>query len=210
MDLALLALLHPARVALALFVALSLVLLALILSIHGHRRAAALYRRHFAESRRERQMLAAVGFYLAFAVVRFLTHAIRAGIGPFHNVAVGGRHIHHLVFGIALLLIVGYGWLLEIGSGARSSSRWTGRLMSILYGVGAALTLDEFALWLNLRDVYWTVEGRESIDAVILFGALLLIGLLGSRFVRALVHEALKPARQVVRASAALKRRSGL
>jgi hypothetical protein len=45
--------------------------------------------------------------------------------------------------------------------------------MSILYGAGAALTLDEFALWLNLRDVYWAPEGRTSIDAVILFGALL-------------------------------------
>jgi hypothetical protein len=45
--------------------------------------------------------------------------------------------------------------------------------MSILYGVGAALTLDEFALWLNLRDVYWSAEGRSSIDAIILFGALL-------------------------------------
>jgi len=45
--------------------------------------------------------------------------------------------------------------------------------MSILYGAGAALTLDEFALWLNLRDVYWSREGRASIDAIILFGALL-------------------------------------
>jgi hypothetical protein len=45
--------------------------------------------------------------------------------------------------------------------------------MSILYGVGAALTLDEFALWLNLQDVYWSPQGRSSIDAVILFGALL-------------------------------------
>jgi len=52
--------------------------------------------------------------------------------------------------------------------------------MSILYGVGAALTLDEFALWLNLRDVYWAREGRSSIDAVILFGALLAAGAWGA------------------------------
>ncbi|MGA9509413.1 MAG: hypothetical protein WBV55_12420 [Candidatus Sulfotelmatobacter sp.] len=45
--------------------------------------------------------------------------------------------------------------------------------MAILYGVGAALTLDEFALWLNLRDVYWSAEGKSSIDAIVLFGALL-------------------------------------
>jgi len=48
--------------------------------------------------------------------------------------------------------------------------------MSILYGVGAALTLDEFALWLNLKDVYFVREGRSSIDAVILFGSLLAVG----------------------------------
>ena len=51
---------------------------------------------------------------------------------------------------------------------------------AILYGVGAALTLDEFALWLNLRDVYWSREGRESIDAIILFGALLAAGAWGA------------------------------
>jgi hypothetical protein len=59
----------------------------------------------------------------------------------------------------------------------------------LLYGAGAALTLDEFALWLNLEDVYWAREGRASIDAVILFGALLLIGVWGGRFLGALVRE---------------------
>ncbi len=97
-------------------------------------------------------------------------------IPPFHFIQMGGRHIHHLVFGIIILLVVGYGWLCEIGNGADNSSIFAGRLMSILYGVGAALTLDEFALWLNLRDVYWAREGRASIDAVILFGALLAAG----------------------------------
>ena len=66
------------------------------------------------------------------------------------------------------------------------------RLVSLLYGAGAALTLDEFALWLNLRDVYWAKEGRASIDVVILFGALLSIGVWGGRFLRALVREALR------------------
>ena len=93
---------------------------------------------------------------------------------------MGGRHIHHLVFGIIILLLVGYGWLCEIGNGADNSSIFLGRLMSILYGVGAALTLDEFALWLNLKDVYWAREGRASIDAVILFGALLAAGSWGA------------------------------
>jgi hypothetical protein len=56
--------------------------------------------------------------------------------------------------------------------------------MSILYGVGAALTLDEFALWLNLRDVYWSAEGRSSIDAIILFGALLSASAWGAPLLR--------------------------
>src|ERR1700756_5272304 len=69
-----------------------------------------------------------------------------------------GRHIHHLVFGIFLLLLVGYGWLAEIGTGSPSSSLLVGRLMCLLYGAGAALVLDEFALWLNLQDVYWAQQ----------------------------------------------------
>src|SRR5207302_750578 len=82
--------------------------------------------------------------------------SIRAGIGPFHNVSAGGTHVHHLVWGIALLIAVGYVWLLEVGVG----SSWIASLTAILFGVGAALTLDEFALWLNLQDVYWDRQGR--------------------------------------------------
>lgn len=93
---------------------------------------------------------------------------------------MGGRHVHHLVFGIIILLLVGYGWLAEIGNGSDRSSIFVGRLMSILYGVGAALTLDEFALWLNLKDVYWSPQGRSSIDVVILFGAFLSAGAWGA------------------------------
>lgn len=122
---------------------------------------------------RRRLFVASVSFFLTFAGIRGVVYAIQHEIPPFHFIEVGGRHIHHLVFGIIILLLVGYGWLSEIGTGRDSSSILVGRLMSILYGVGAALTLDEFALWLNLRDVYWSREGRSSIDAVILFGALL-------------------------------------
>ncbi len=180
---------HPAQPALAIAFGAALTIAALIVAIRGRHRGAAVYRKHFSESRRERQFLAAVGFYISFALIRFVTHAVRAGRGPFHDISMGGRHVHHLVFGIALLLVVGYGWLLEIGSGVHAKSRWPGRVMSLLFGVGAALTLDEFALWLNLRDVYWEREGRVSIDAVLLFGSLLMIGILGGPFLRALVHE---------------------
>ena len=99
---------------------------------------------------------------------------------------MGGRHIHHLVWGILLLLFVGYAWLGEFGSGTTTTDIFVNRLLAILYGAGAALTLDEFALWLNLEDVYWARQGRESIDAVILFGALLSIGAWGAPLFAAL------------------------
>jgi hypothetical protein len=107
-------------------------------------------------------------------------YCITHQIPPFHFIFMDGRHIHHLVFGILLLLAVGYAWLCDIGTGMDSTSLLASRLTSILYGLAAALTLDEFALWLNLKDVYWSREGRSSIDAVILFGSLLAIGAWGA------------------------------
>jgi len=130
---------------------------------------------------RRRLFIASVSFVLTFAGVRAVVYAVLHQIPPFHFIIqAGGRHIHHLVFGILILLLVGYAWLCEIGSAGTPWSIVVSRLMSILYGVGAALTLDEFALWLNLRDVYWAREGRSSIDAVILFGALLAAGAWGA------------------------------
>ena len=67
-----------------------------------------LYHFHFQDERRERLFLASLAFLVTFAIVRGVTHLIRAGIGPFHNVTGGGLHIHHLVWGILLLLVVGY------------------------------------------------------------------------------------------------------
>src|SRR5262249_60168565 len=72
-------------------------------------------RLHFKDERRERLFLASVGFVATFAIVRTITHLIRAGAGPFHNVTAGSLHIHHLVWGILLLLAVGYRWLVEVG-----------------------------------------------------------------------------------------------
>jgi hypothetical protein len=112
--------------------------------------------------------------------VRGITHLIRAGIGPFHNVSSGGLHIHHLVWGILLLLVVGYLWLIEAGT----TSSLLLSVTAMAYGVGAALTLDEFAVWLNLQDVYWTGPGRESIDAVVIFAGLLSVGIWGGPFLR--------------------------
>jgi len=94
-----------------------------------------------------------------------------------------------LVWGILLLMVVGYSWLVQIGTGAPSSSRWMGRLCSMIFGVAAALTLDEFALWLNLRDVYWEREGRESFEAMGAFASLLAIGVFGRSFFHGIAAE---------------------
>jgi hypothetical protein len=99
-----------------------------------------------------------------------------------------GRHIHHLVWGITLLLVVGYLWMLQVGTGSNQSLVLLGRLTSLLYGVGSALTLDEFALWLNLRDVYWEREGRESFEALALFAGAMMIAIFGAGFFRGLVR----------------------
>jgi len=171
-------------------------ILGVLALIFSRGRLRALYTQQIAESRRERLFLASVGFFVTIVVVRGLTLAIHVGIGPFHDVSMHGRHIHHLVWGIILLLTVGYGWLLEVGTGAIASNRWMGRLMSMLYGIAAALTLDEFALWLNLRDVYWQREGRESFEAIAFFAALLCIGIFGKPLIHGIVHEMLRPFRR--------------
>jgi hypothetical protein len=145
---------------------------------------AGLYRKHLAEPRQERLFLGNVGFVTAFATVRGITHAIRAGRGPFKNIDPGGHHIHHMTFGILGLLATGYAWNAQVGIGTDPRRRAGSRASAIGYGVASALTLDEFALWLNLADDYWTKQGRESIDAVTLFGALLTLSVLGRGFAK--------------------------
>ena len=129
---------------------------------------------------RRRMFMASVSFFVTFLGVRLLVKAIVHHVGPFGWVMVGDTHIHHLVWGILILLGVGYAYLAEVGEGTTPISIFWSRFLAILFGVGAALTLDEFALWLNLKDVYWAKQGRESIDAVILFGALLAAGAWGA------------------------------
>jgi len=153
----------------------------------------AIYARTFRDPRRERQFLASLAFFVAFGVARLVAHSIRGGGSWFDDVTIGGRHIHHLVWGIALLLFTGYAWLLETGDDPHS--RRAGRALAVLFGIGAALTLDEFALWLNLRDVYWEREGRVSLDAIALCGALGLAGFWGGPFFRAVFRELARLAR---------------
>jgi hypothetical protein len=123
-----------------------------------------------------RLFLASISFFITFLAVRLLVLSITHHIGPFGYVEMGGRHIHHLVWGILLLLITGHLTLAEVGTQGTPGSIFMSRLLAIGYGIGAALTLDEFALWLNLDAMaYWSREGRESIDAIVLFGTLLAI-----------------------------------
>jgi hypothetical protein len=169
------------------------------LSFSPRRDLRSLYHKHFTGGRQERQLLSTASFFASFVGVRAITHAIRAERGPFKNITPGGKHIHHMTFGILGLLTVGYLWLLEIGTAERCRSS---RATSAAYGFGAALTLDEFALWLNLEDVYWAKEGRESIDAVVAFGSLLALSVLGRSFIAELIatERGSAPARALRRA----------
>ena len=136
---------------------------------------------------RRRMFIASLAFLFTFVGVRILVHRIVNHEGHFQWVVVHGMHIHHLVWGILILLLVGYGWLMDLGRSHSPISIFFSRLMSVSYGVGAALTLDEFAIWLNLSpDAYWSRTGRLSIDAVILFGTLLAMGAWGAPFFRGL------------------------
>ena len=124
-----------------------------------------------------------VGFIVTFLIARLNTRLTRAH-GRSHMrigslVTPGGLHIHHSVFGIIGMVVAG---ILEFA--VQPGSPWL-EMLAFFFGCGAALTLDEFALILHLEDVYWTGEGRKSIDAVILgvtFITLLLTGLLPRTF----------------------------
>ena len=134
-----------------------------------------------------RLFLAAVSFLITFLAVRLLVASITHHVGPFGYVEMRGKHIHHLVWGILLLLLTGYAELAEAGTGDTPGAILMSRMIALSYGAGAALTLDEFALWLNLdAAAYWSREGRESIDAVVVFGALLAIGVWGAPLFRRL------------------------
>lgn len=136
-----------------------------------------------------RLFLASLSFFVTFVAVRLLVEAITHHVGPFGWVEMGGIHVHHLVWGIFILLLCGYGELTEVADRDTPVSILLSRLLALGYGAGAALTLDEFAIWLNLNaNAYWGTQNRESIDAVILFGALLAMGTWGAPLFRHIFH----------------------
>jgi hypothetical protein len=143
---------------------------------------------HHLGPRRERAMFATLGFTVALAVTRGITTLLhKKGAGPNGGIIVGGVHIHHFVFGMVGLLLLSYGWLFLFGL-ADTPPRHAFRITAFAYGVCSALILDEFALWLNLRDVYWERQGRESVEALLIFGSLLLWVTLIFPFARAVWH----------------------
>jgi hypothetical protein len=105
-------------------------------------------------------------FLLSFLFIRTSARLMRSPKVPWWPGSVtteGGLHIHHLVFGIVLMLIGGtLGFALD-----ESSSPWI-ELAAAAFGIGAGLTFDEFALWVHLEDVYWSDEGRQSVDAAVI------------------------------------------
>jgi hypothetical protein len=132
------------------------------------------YERAIVDTGRQAEFLFFVAFLITFGFIRTSAHLIRAQVSWWPgNVEVGGTHIHHLVWGILLLLITGY-----VGVAIAPSSPWK-EIVAVLFGVGTGLTLDEFALWLDLKDVYWSAQGRRSIDAVVIAAALSGVVLVG-------------------------------
>ncbi|MFI1352294.1 hypothetical protein ACH4TV_01695 [Streptomyces sp. NPDC020898] len=118
-------------------------------------------------------LLALAAFVLTFLITRVVTRMIRAGKGPFGNVRAGGVHIHHVVPGVVLTVVGGFG---AVASGQRG---FGAALCAVLFGMGAGLVLDEFALILHLDDVYWTEAGRRSVEVVVLTASLVGLVLLG-------------------------------
>lgn len=118
-------------------------------------------------------LLALAAFIVTFLVTRVVTRMIRAGKGPFGNVQTGGLHIHHVVPGIVLTVVGGFG---AVASGRHGF--WAGT-SAVVFGMGAGLVLDEFALILHLDDVYWTEEGRKSVEVVVVTAALVGLMLAG-------------------------------
>jgi hypothetical protein len=120
--------------------------------------------------------LVLVGFILSFAFIRMSTRLMRSPRVPWWPGSVvsdGGVHLHHLVFGIVTMMIAG-----TLGLAALGDSPYT-EICAFFFGVGAGLTIDEFALWVYLDDVYWAEEGRASIDATVIAAAGMMLILLG-------------------------------
>lgn len=144
------------------------------------------YQDYFVETGRSPALFLLIAFIVTYAITRTITVRIHdrqseqasddqgGQESVVKDVFIGGVHIHHQVWGILLVLASG---LLEFRF--RPDGPWV-ELLAVLFGIGAALALDEFALWLHVEDVYWTEEGKKSIDAVLLASVVALGLLIGT------------------------------
>jgi hypothetical protein len=124
----------------------------------------------------EAVFLVLVGFLASFAFIRMSTRIIRSesvSWWPGNVESESGLHLHHLVFGIVTMMVAG-----TLGFLANGRTPFT-EICALGFGIGVGLTIDEFALWVHLEDVYWEKEGRSSIDATVIAAALMTLIVLG-------------------------------
>jgi hypothetical protein len=116
-----------------------------------------------------------VAFLVSFLAIRTSARLTRSVSWWPGGVQSGGVHIHHLVWGICLMMLSGF-----LAFSAPLEAPWW-HFVAIGFGVGAGLTMDEFALWVRLQDVYWTQEGRASLDATVVAAAFAALVVLGTK-----------------------------
>ncbi|HEX4752779.1 MAG TPA: hypothetical protein VH268_07765 [Solirubrobacterales bacterium] len=131
---------------------------------------------HLVDHNRQGVFLVLVGFLGSFAFIRMSTRLIRKEVSwwPGNIESESGVHVHHLVFGIVTMMAAG-----TLGFAAFGESPFT-EICAFFFGIGAGLTIDEFALWVYLEDVYWAQEGRSSIDATVIAASLIGLVVLGA------------------------------
>jgi hypothetical protein len=130
------------------------------------------------EHNRQALFLVLVGFLGSFVFIRISTRLMRSPKVPWWPgsiVSEGGVHLHHLVFGIVTMMIAG-----TIGFALIGESPWF-EVCALAFGIGVGLTIDEFALWVHLDDVYWAEEGRRSIDATVVAAVVMALLVFGVR-----------------------------
>lgn len=136
------------------------------------------WQQQLVEHDRQALFLVLVGFLGSFVLIRISTRLMRSPKVPWWPgsiVSDSGVHLHHLVFGIVTMMAAG-----TVGFAAMGESPWF-EVAALAFGIGVGLTIDEFALWVHLDDVYWAEEGRRSIDATVIAAVLMAILMFGLR-----------------------------
>ncbi|MGA7398350.1 MAG: hypothetical protein WBW62_12975, partial [Solirubrobacterales bacterium] len=130
------------------------------------------------EHNQQAVFLMLVGFLGSFIFIRISTRIMRSdkvSWWPGSVVSESGVHVHHLVFGIVTMMAAGTAAFATLGD-----SPWF-EVFAFIFGIGVGLTIDEFALWVHLDDVYWAEEGRRSIDATVIAVVCIALLLFGGR-----------------------------